>query len=603
MDNCNNRKRSRFENSNKIIDGYGQKRAWMFVILVAAFLMAFIYNVLTPYMSDDLWYHPGEWISWGEVWAKTWTNYMTWNGRLVPQYLMALSLNVPKLLFNIVNSLMFVALGWLIYVNIMWSIADGRVCYGRRQGVHNGHSLDDRRTCIKGSASEACVADSGSEEYVAENGAGIKKCIEAHVTGSTVGLMLGPFLLALIYLALWNLGIDPGQTLLWIGGACNYLWATVISLGFMTLFRYLLNKETSYLGCGLGLGISCNNESADDRLVEGQPVQNLLEKRSTTGEYSGSVAQEYSAGLWLEPLMLLLGLLAGFCNENTSGAIMLLTVYYAVVFVIGNKDNQRKTCNSNTSDEKSKLPLWAYCGIAGELLGLLGLVVSPGGKIRLEQNLADETNTGLLAYLGRLLKLNDYVLEYLWAPCLLIIVLLVYMWVRRSSKGYALELNSCGSASLEIDEPTAYILAAIAAIYVLLATTTPMPRALFGAQILLFIACGKLIVRLWDVSWVKTFVVSLVLGWALFTGMNYVENAANLVRINRELDEREELIEEQRGAEVVVVPRLRPEWDNKYTFIYPNDLTDDPENERNVSSRIYYDLNCIVAVDREVWEQ
>lgn len=609
MDNCNNRKRSRFENSNKIIDGYGQKRAWMFVILTVAFLMAFIYNVLTPYMSDDLWYHPGEWISWGEVWAKTWTNYMTWNGRLVPQFLMALSLNVPKMLFNIVNSLMFVALGWLIYVNIIWFVS-----------------------------------------------AGVERSMPGSIHGSMLGAITGPkrapFLLALVYLAIWNLGIDPGQTLLWIGGTCNYLWATVISLGFMTLFRYLLDKEASHSGRDRNCDISRDNESVDDRLVEGQPAINHQGKRSTTGEYSGSVAQEYSAGLWLVPVMLLLGLLAGFCNENTSGAIMLLTVYYATVFVIGNKGNQRNTC---------KLPIWAYCGIAGELLGLIGLVVSPGGRIRLEQNLADESNTGMLAYLGRLLKLNDYVLEYLWVPCLLIIVLLVYMWVCRSNKGYALELNCCGSASLEIDnakqnnsandarivsetgetgmepdgqnctdtnksecqpggqtdtdqkyvvfknlflfEPVAYILAAIAAIYVLLATTTPMPRALFGAQVLLFVACGKLIVRLWDVSWVKTFIVSLVVGWALFTGMNYVENAANLVRINRELDEREALIDEQRGAEVVVVPRLRPEWDNKYTFIYPNDLTDDPENERNVSTRIYYDLNCIVAMDREEWEQ
>ena len=37
------------------------------VIFAAAFMMVFVYNVLTPYMSDDLWYHPGEWISFGEV--------------------------------------------------------------------------------------------------------------------------------------------------------------------------------------------------------------------------------------------------------------------------------------------------------------------------------------------------------------------------------------------------------------------------------------------------------------------------------------------------------------------------------------------------------
>ena len=466
------------------------------VIIAAAFMMAFVYNVLTPYMSDDLWYHPGEWISFGEVWAKTWTNYMTWNGRLVPQYLMALSLNVPKMFFNIVNSLMFVALGWLIYFNIIY-----------------------KKTIVN------------------------------------AGQMIRPFMLSLIYLALWNLGIDPGQTLLWIGGACNYLWATVISLGFMTLYRFLLDRES----------------------------------------VSERTALPYAL------LMLILGFLAGFCNENTSGAIMLLTVYYAVAFMIGKETKHNLRIR--------KLPLWAYCGIIGEILGLIGLVVSPGGKIRLEQNLADESNTGMLAYLGRLLKLNDYVLEYLWAPCLAIIVLIVYMCVCRNvdnSENYdqdGKEKPISIIRRLLLFEPAAYILASIAAIYVLLATTTPMPRALFGAQVLLFIACGKLIVSLWEVSWVKTFFVSLVVGWALFTGINYVENAANLVRINRELNEREALIEEQRGADVVVVPRLRTQWDNKYTFIYPNDLTDDPENERNVSTRIYYDLNCIVAMDREEWEQ
>ena len=64
------------------------------------------------------------------------------------------------------------------------------------------------------------------------------------------------------------------------------------------------------------------------------PALNRQGKKSTTSGNSGSAAQEYSAGLWLAPVML-----------------------------------------------------------------LLGLVVSPGGKIRLEQNLADETNTGLLVYM------------------------------------------------------------------------------------------------------------------------------------------------------------------------------------------------------------
>ena len=51
------------------------------------------------------------------------------------------------------------------------------------------------------------------------------------------------FVLLLIITFLWKFTVDFGQTMLWICGSCNYLWGSVIILGFVTFFRYLLAIE------------------------------------------------------------------------------------------------------------------------------------------------------------------------------------------------------------------------------------------------------------------------------------------------------------------------------------------------------------------------
>ena len=65
------------------------------------------------------------------------------------------------------------------------------------------------------------------------------------------------FLYVLINLLVWNFTVDFSQTMLWVAGACNYLWGIMIILSFITAYRYFLEnseiKNTMPIAVGLFL--------------------------------------------------------------------------------------------------------------------------------------------------------------------------------------------------------------------------------------------------------------------------------------------------------------------------------------------------------------
>ena len=96
-----------------------QKRKIIFYTIVTiSFIAIFIYNLLTPIMSDDLLYNPSSPYTLWDLLKDEYHNYMTWNGRAIVQFLMHICLLMPKWLFNILNSACFVLLMFLIYWNI-----------------------------------------------------------------------------------------------------------------------------------------------------------------------------------------------------------------------------------------------------------------------------------------------------------------------------------------------------------------------------------------------------------------------------------------------------------------------------------------------------
>ena len=146
-----------------------------------AWLMVAIYNFLTPYLSDDVFY-ACDVVKANSFWdlvKQQYAEYLSNSGRIIGQFHVRLSLVYGKEVFNIVNSSMFIGLSLLIYANIQ-----------RRKK----YDL---------------------------------------------------FLYLLIITFLWRFTVDFGQTMLWICGSCNYLWGCVIILGFVTFYRYKMKNAAA----------------------------------------------------------------------------------------------------------------------------------------------------------------------------------------------------------------------------------------------------------------------------------------------------------------------------------------------------------------------
>ncbi|MCR5398594.1 MAG: DUF6056 family protein [Lachnospiraceae bacterium] len=453
-----------------------KKRQRLFVTLIFInFATILIYNTLTPYMSDDLWYDLGVMRPFADIIKDQIEDHMTWSGRDVGHLILKLSFCFPKWIFNIANSIMFVWLTLLMYLSI-------------------------ERT----------------KKY-------------------------DPYSYGLIVTMMWLSGVAFDQTILWVSGACNYLWPGVIIMGFITVYRNGLNVKSG--------------DTADSRVTSAIKAV----------------------------MMCILGLLAGWSNENTSGGAILLVSLMIIDKVRGWKKE----------NDEVRLPAWCITGIIGAMAGFILMITAPGNFVRSEVNLSEEGQTGVMALLGRLLKINDYVMDDFGILICIIVILLVYNFVK-------------GSAFDRMKYIGMYLVTAILTVYVLVLTATPMDRALFGAGVLLIICCVQLIS---DIPKTEELLTAIKYGsviiLALYLALVYLKCGADLVRINRELGARQQYVEEQKkkGEFDLILPQLREEWDNRYTFIYHcNDIDDDPESYGNKIYKVYYGLDNVIGIPYEEWE-
>ncbi len=120
---------------------------------------------------------------------------------------------------------------------------------------------------------------------------------------------------------LWLFLPNFGTTVLWLTGACNYLWGTLIVLSFVYVYRRALTDGADRLPGGLKAAV-----------------------------------------------MFLFGAAAGWCNENTSaGALLLIAALSAVYALTGHRRPRA----------------WMLSGVAGNLLGFIMMITAPGNAARL----------------------------------------------------------------------------------------------------------------------------------------------------------------------------------------------------------------------------
>jgi hypothetical protein len=338
------------------------------------------------------------------------------------------------------------------------------------------------------------------------------------------------FIYVLINLSLWQFGVSFGETILWESGACNYLWGSTIILGFITLYREKLR--------------GVDNISHDKILI---------------------------------PIMFIFGVLAGWCNENTSGGGLLIALVLLIHYIRNN----------------GKIKAWIISGPVGMLAGFIMLVMAPGNRIRSEAVLEEEEHTGILAYIGRFLKINQAVENYLFILLAFVIILAVYLILKKHT-------------ILSMENAICFVVASIATAYALIMTVTPMDRAYFGASVFMIIACVQMVAYIpKEETGLCAVKYGGIIVFAAYMVLSYCDNGADLLRIMREVNEREEYILEQKaqGNYDLTVPMLRPQFQTKYSFIYENDVDEDPDSWGCTLYKDYYGLNSLVGVSRDEWTE
>ena len=456
-----------------------RRRVLFFLAVSAAFVLIFVFNVLTPMMTDDLFYAKtvSEASSIGELFAQEYEQYMTWTGRSVCHMILRFFLLTDKMVFNVANSLAFVFLTLLIYWNV-----ERRKAYDMP-------------------------------------------------------------LYLLVNLLLWMFGVVFRQTVLWETGACNYLWGSVLILSFVTLYRHGLERE----------------------------------------RLAGGVKHP---GLWAV-LLPLLGVLAGWCNENSSGGGLLMVLLCLGFYVY----EQKKTENRPRVWKP-----WMVTGILGNLAGLAFMVLAPGNAIR-SQAQPEEEHSGLVGYLARFQKITLAVEENFLI--LLIIGLLLFLIVYYQKKSWK-ALWGCSRNGL------LWAFVFLATCYVLVLTPEPQHRAYFGAGVFLTVAVAQFFTDVSDKEAIfaslKTGLVSVMLLIMFFT---YMESGTDLGRIWREYNERDVYLAQKaaEGVRDVTVPMLRPDFETKYSDGYNSDIQEDPGYWINVAYASYYGFDSVSGVPREGWTE
>ena len=307
-------------------------------------------------------------------------HYFNWGGRTVAHTLAQILLVFPKAVFNILNSFIYTALIYLIY-------------------LHGCFNKDNKNNS---------------------------------------------YMLLLIHFILWFIIPVFGQSFIWLVGSCNYLWTTVIILYFLWLYRRNTLSEKWY---------------------------NLL-------------------------FMFILGLLAGWTNENTSAGLIVILVFSLII----NKVETKKF-------ELSKTRLF---GIIGTLAGFIIMICAPGNYIR-SAEFKDDTFI-IIKIIKRTLDITNN-LGNIILPLLIVIIILISLKIYHKKK---------------IEKETyTFILGGFAAIYAMVLSPTFPERAWTGAIIFFAIA---IVILVYDLDTINRLYKFILVDFCIILSIIYVSQYMDLAR-------------------------------------------------------------------------
>jgi len=287
-----------------------------------------------------------------------------------------------------------------------------------------------------------------------------------------------------IVFAIWLYTITFGQVILWLTGSITYSWTAAIILSFLLPYSLYVSDKPVF----------------KNKYI---PI----------------------AG------MLLLGVIAGWCNENTSGGMILivfLLLIYCRVF-------------------KYKIKIWMISGLIGSIIGFLIMILAPGMYKRAQyEGFADDRT--LLEIMVTRSEVYTSSLQTDYAVLVIIFIILITMqiYLQKDPKRTCISLI--------------FFIASIATIYALMfSPKVAATRPMIGPTVFMIIACASCFAGL---SFSKTSLriasISFICILAFQFGTTYLLALGDIGRTSVVANRRVEFIEVQKAQGNLNV--LIPHW-------------------------------------------
>lgn len=343
-----------------------------------------------------------------------------------------------------------------------------------------------------------------------------------HSYGTFKNIKISWFLL--INCILWVLTPAFGQSFLWITGSCNYMYGIFIILVFLIPYRKVLSNAYT------------------------RKENNLIIK----------IIQAITC--------LLLGIIAGWTNENTGVALIFMILLFLINYKIENKE----------------FSIWMFTGLIGSLIGFCMILFSPGQATRL-------SNSGGFGNIVTIFKRFCFIsfdfFSYLTPILILLGFYLIFYLVYFNKKLFE-----------DFGDFFIYFLGSVVSVYCMIVAPTFPDRVWSGCIIIFVIAVGNIYSLIdWNyTNFTKYFNICLVIICILNFGSNYMNaffelkyvKSQNDLRVNYILEEKE-----KGNLDVSIKPILSH---SKYScFNYYGDLNKDKNNWPNTAIARYYGLNTV----------
>lgn len=235
--------------------------------------------------------------------------------------------------------------------------------------------------------------------------------------------------------------------------------------------------------------------------------------------------------IWFAIIMVPLFFLSGITNENTAGAMILIMFIFCWVYY----------------KRKIQIPTFAFTGLFFSICGFLCMIFAPGNGLRATNESAVSEVTTMIGSNPVITRLSYF--AYNLHALMPLVFLTAIAFVLLKNEKTRKEMVIFGI----------FVLAAVAAMFVMLAPPKFPPRAMFGLAAFLIIAVVYALSQLQlNTERVRKFVVVPGLCLLIFYIMSLGYVGVDALTVNKQYLARVQMIQEQKNEVLIQVPEIVP---------------------------------------------